>query len=149
MTGPSDPRSMRAGNADRERVVKLLNDAFAEGRLDVGELDERVSRAYSAKTLGELDPLIADLPVPRQEVHPVRPVPPHPARRPRDLERAAGHDDWRGPVKGVATVFLVNVLIWAIVSISTGSLIYFWPVWLLIPLVLTVAGALGRRRRDR
>ena len=44
--------SLRAGNADRERVVAQLNTAFAEGRLDVAELDERVAAAYAAKTAG-------------------------------------------------------------------------------------------------
>ena len=73
------PESLRAGNADRERVVAQLNGAFAEGRLDVRELDERVAAAYAAKTLGELAPLTADLPAgrspaPRPAGPPVRPA---------------------------------------------------------------------------
>jgi len=60
--------SIRAGNADRERVVAQLNAAFSEGRLDVAELDERVAAAYAAKTLGELVPLTADLPAGQQTV---------------------------------------------------------------------------------
>jgi hypothetical protein len=40
----------------------VLREAAAEGRLDLGELDERLSRVYAAKTYGELEPLTGDLP---------------------------------------------------------------------------------------
>ncbi|HEX3588389.1 MAG TPA: DUF1707 domain-containing protein [Pseudonocardiaceae bacterium] len=54
---------LRASDADRERVAKVLHDAMSEGRLDVNELDERLQSVYQAKTLGDLVPLTADLPV--------------------------------------------------------------------------------------
>jgi len=54
--------AMRASDADRERVAKVLHDAMAEGRLTLTELDERLGAVYSSKTLGELVPLTADLP---------------------------------------------------------------------------------------
>jgi hypothetical protein len=54
---------LRASDADRERVANILNQAMSEGRLDIAELDERLRKAYAAKTLGELEPLTADLPV--------------------------------------------------------------------------------------
>jgi hypothetical protein len=53
---------MRAADADRERVAEVLRQAAAEGRLDLSELDDRLSRLYAAKTYGELEPLIGDLP---------------------------------------------------------------------------------------
>jgi hypothetical protein len=53
---------MRASDADRDRVADALREAYAEGRLDVEEHNERIERAYQAKTLGELTPLLADLP---------------------------------------------------------------------------------------
>ena len=52
----------RAANADRERAIDVLKAGFAEGRLTKGEYDERVSRVYAARTYGELEPLVADLP---------------------------------------------------------------------------------------
>ncbi len=55
-------RELRAADADRERIAALLRDAAAEGRLELGELDERLSRVYAAKTYGDLEPLIRDLP---------------------------------------------------------------------------------------
>jgi hypothetical protein len=53
---------MRASDADRDRVAEALREAYAEGRLDVGEHNERIELAYKAKTLGELSPLLSDLP---------------------------------------------------------------------------------------
>lgn len=53
---------MRASDADRDRVAEALREAYAEGRLDAEEHGERIDRAYNAKTLGELAPLLADLP---------------------------------------------------------------------------------------
>jgi|tagenome__1003787_1003787.scaffolds.fasta_scaffold20592010_2 hypothetical protein len=53
---------LRASDADRERVAVFLRDQAAVGRLSHEELDERVGRAYSAVTLGDLERLIADLP---------------------------------------------------------------------------------------
>ena len=59
----NDPHStMRASDADRDRVADALREAYAEGRLDVEEHNERVDLAYKAKTLGELSPLLSDLP---------------------------------------------------------------------------------------
>ncbi|HEY9521812.1 MAG TPA: DUF1707 domain-containing protein, partial [Thermopolyspora sp.] len=48
-------------DADRERVAAALRDAVADGRLTLGEHEERVERAYRAKTLGELTGLTTDL----------------------------------------------------------------------------------------
>ena len=54
--------TMRASDADRDRVAEALREAYAEGRLDVEEHSERIDLAYKAKTLGELSPLLSDLP---------------------------------------------------------------------------------------
>ncbi|MFC5249027.1 DUF1707 SHOCT-like domain-containing protein [Streptomyces nigrescens] len=53
---------LRAGDADRESVAEKLRVAAGEGRIDFAELEERLDRAYAAKTYGELDALVADLP---------------------------------------------------------------------------------------
>jgi len=53
---------MRVSDADRERVTARLRDHFAEGRLTREELDERVTAALNAKTVGDLRGLMADLP---------------------------------------------------------------------------------------
>jgi hypothetical protein len=54
---------LRASDADREHVAELLGQAFAEGRLSTEEHSERLEAVYAAKTMGELRPLVVDLPV--------------------------------------------------------------------------------------
>ncbi|MGJ5750079.1 uncharacterized protein DUF1707 [Streptomyces puniciscabiei] len=56
------PAGLRASHADRDRVVDVLTGAAADGRITAEELDERVTAALSARTLGELAVLTADLP---------------------------------------------------------------------------------------
>ena len=60
---PRDPRSppLRASDADRDVVHQVLTEAYADGRLDREEYDERSAAALPARTLGELPPLVADL----------------------------------------------------------------------------------------
>jgi Domain of unknown function (DUF1707) len=147
MTGAGDG-SMRAGNADRERVVAQLNTAFSEGRLDVGELDERVAAAYAAKTLAELVPLTADLPASGEVAKARRAAAPVPAED--GYHGATGVNRW-APVGASLGIFLVCTLIWAAISIGQGDLTHFWPIWTAIPLVFAVLGVIGQgsaRRRE-
>jgi len=53
---------LRASYDDRDRVVELLRVSAGDGRLTAEELDERVERAMTARTYGELARLVADLP---------------------------------------------------------------------------------------
>ncbi len=54
--------SHRASDSDREEVVDRLRAATAEGRLLIAELEQRLEVAFSARTYGELDALVDDLP---------------------------------------------------------------------------------------
>ncbi|MFH8464521.1 DUF1707 domain-containing protein [Streptomyces sp. NPDC017991] len=53
---------LRASDADRDRIADMLRDAHAEGRLTAEEHAERVEEVFRAKTVGELEPLVRDLP---------------------------------------------------------------------------------------
>nr|WP_202545720.1 DUF1707 domain-containing protein [Streptomyces sp. SID5606] len=53
---------MRASDADRDRVADMLREALAEGRLTADEHAERVEGVLAAKTVGELDVFVRDLP---------------------------------------------------------------------------------------
>ena len=66
--------SMLAASADRERAVDVLKAGFAEGRLTQDEYNDRMSRAYAARTYGELAALTGDLPA---GPLPAWPVPAH------------------------------------------------------------------------
>ena len=64
------PRDLRASDADRDRVLEVLAEAVSDGRLTPDEHAERVQRACTARTLGQLADLTADLVVPSAQ--PVR-----------------------------------------------------------------------------
>lgn len=127
-------KSMRAGDADRQRIVDQLKVALDEGRLDLSEYDERVQQAYAAKTYGDLDGLLADLPgtvpveksrvVPRGAGKPVKPA----------------EQESRSPFHGMAFVFVLCTGIWAVTGMG-----YYWPGWLLIPLAFMLMAHLGNR----
>jgi Domain of unknown function (DUF1707) len=59
---PTWPDETRAADADRDATVDAVRDHAAAGRLESDELDERLETALRARTLGELRPLVADLP---------------------------------------------------------------------------------------
>lgn len=67
---PDPAPPIRASDADRERVVALLHQACAEGRLTVEEFGERSAQAYAARTHAELSGLTGDL-VPAADAQPV------------------------------------------------------------------------------
>jgi Flp pilus assembly protein TadB len=54
--------TFRASDSDREQVAERLRKAAAEGRLLAEELEQRLGAALRARTYGELDALVDDLP---------------------------------------------------------------------------------------
>ncbi len=58
-------QAMRASDKDRDRIADRLREAASEGRLMIEELEQRLDRALRARTYGELEALIVDLPGPR------------------------------------------------------------------------------------
>jgi Domain of unknown function (DUF1707) len=109
---------MRAGDADRQRVVAALGRALGEGRLDVGEFDERVARAHAAVYLDELPALLADLPAEPEAA----PAAPH-----------------RHLVPVAAVLAVVLLLVWNVAAVVHGA-----PP---VPGLLVLLLLLGRRSR--
>src|SRR5215471_13402185 len=75
---PGDPR-IRASDADRERTATLLREHHAQGRLSPEEFNDRLDQVFAAKTIGDLDALLADLPgidLYRLPAAGIRPAPP-------------------------------------------------------------------------
>ena len=58
----TDPNLIRASDQDRDRTANVLREHHAVGRLDPDEFNERLDKVFSAKTMGELEALTADLP---------------------------------------------------------------------------------------
>ncbi|MEU9098224.1 DUF1707 domain-containing protein [Streptomyces sp. NPDC048361] len=71
LTQHAEPPALRASDADRDRIADILRDALAEGRLDAAEHSERIDAVYRAKTVGELEPLVRDLPASGARPRPV------------------------------------------------------------------------------
>ncbi|WP_446462735.1 DUF1707 SHOCT-like domain-containing protein [Streptomyces sp. BRA346] len=62
VAAPVAEAEIRASDADRDRIADILREALAEGRLDPEEHAERIDAVYRAKTRGELEPLVRDVP---------------------------------------------------------------------------------------
>lgn len=116
---------MRVADTDRERVAGRLQAAHAEGRLDLAEYDERVRQAWAARTYGELDRLTADLPHDRSQPTPAVPD----AARVDERSRGGG----RAMVGAWLSISLINVVIWAAVSLSRLDWVYPWWIWVAGP----------------
>ena len=137
----SDP-NIRASDDDRDRTASLLREHHAVGRLTPEEFNERLDKTFAAKTVGELDELLADLPaidlyrLPDQALKRHRPLPGHssalaaaasagaPAMRQHGRLSPAWQAAW-GSWISVSAVFIV---IWALSG--TG---YPWFAWIIGP----------------
>jgi Domain of unknown function (DUF1707) len=62
LTPQQEPPAMRASDQDRDEAAQRLQAAFAEGRLNDAEFDQRMRAALVATTHPELEKLSADLP---------------------------------------------------------------------------------------
>ena len=136
-------QDMRASDHDRQQVVDVLRTGLEDGRLTMEEYTERMGRAYQAVTYADLAPLSADLPA----AGPPAPQPPAPELR-------AGLPVALRVLWAIwLSVVLVNVVVWALVCVTTASLIYPWPLWVAGPygaVLLAVSAAVrscGRAAR--
>jgi hypothetical protein len=140
---------LRAADTDRAAVATALGEHMAAGRLTVDEYDERLARAYAAKTYGELAELTADLPTSKRHVPAPRSAGAQPA--PMCAPGADPQSSWRAWL----TTSLIVTTIWLITSLASWELNYFWPIWVIGPwgavlLAQTIAGGKsgnGRQRR--
>lgn len=139
---PSDP-SIRAGDADRERVAEQLREHYAQGRLDADELDERLSAVLSARTVGELRALTADLPPPEPYQLPVPASSRHqPVHRERHRPPARAEQALRAQLASYGSLVAICVVVWALTGFG-----YFWPVWIIAPWGIVILGHVIRGHR--
>jgi hypothetical protein len=125
------PGGYRVGDADRNRAADLLKEAHAAGYLTLEEVDERLGTALAARTRGELDRLVADLPPEWRagQERGQRPARPPARQRPALPPEAA----WLVPLLVVAGVLVV-------LAVVTRGFFFPWPLlWILF--------AFGRRGR--
>jgi hypothetical protein len=142
---------LRAADTDRAAVATLLGEHMSAGRLTLDEYDERLTRAYAARTFGELEELTADLPAvaTTRPPHPAEQAAPAPTPAPMTGCGAGswGHgtdaDSWRSWL----TTALIVIGVWATISLANWELLYFWPVWVIGPwgAVLLARTLMGNR----
>ncbi len=112
--------ALRASDADRDAVAERLRQAAVEGRLDPDELEQRLHTALRARTYGDLDQLLRDLPA-----KPVK------WERPR---RGVG------PAAGFAIVMVLRTMvaltILGVVLIAAAATFAWWMIGLVIFLAL-------------
>ncbi len=142
-----DPRSrayasMRASDADRDVVLRALTEAYAEGRIDPDELDERTTGVQAARTLGELPPYLADL-VPAADSAAVPAVPALSAQQ-VEAEAVARWRKSRG--EALRMWLFVSAVCWAIWLITSGGDSHPWPVYPMLGTAIPLAGTLVQRR---
>jgi len=118
----SEQLELRAGDDDRDRVVGALQRHAQAGRLDPFELDERIEAALRAKTFGELEQLIRDLPDETRTPQ-ARAV----AARRQTVAKLREH------VGFWVAVSVITTAVWA----ATGA-DSFWPLWPIGIIGLTV-----------
>jgi len=124
---PRDPAysGLRASDRDRAVVHDVLAEAYAEGRLDRDELDERTGVVDSAKTYADLVPPLRDLAVDAAASVTLAPRP--------DLQRQA-QGYYREKLGEAFMGFLIpNLIVWAIWFFAGQG--FPWPVFVLIPTV--------------
>jgi hypothetical protein len=54
--------NVRIGDADREAIAAQLREHYADGRLTLDELNERLDQTFAAKTKADLNVVLRDLP---------------------------------------------------------------------------------------
>ena len=112
----SDSSTLRVSDHEREQHIDILRRHAADGRLTVDELEERVERAYAARTREQLAGVLAQLPaLAEASAAPPRPV----------------ADSRRRLVTGDLAPYVgVNLLLIAIWALTGGG--FFWPIWAIL-----------------
>jgi hypothetical protein len=109
VSGARNP-DLRVSQAERDEVAAALGRHYADGRLSVGEYEERVAAALEARTGRDLDALLVDLPDPATAVENQRPG-----------------DDWRRVVPYLPRILAVTTVV--LIALGSGM----WFLWLLWP----------------
>ena len=135
----------RASDADRDRIAAALGEHHAAGRLTLEEFKERLDAAYAAKTLGQLDDLMADLPEADLDRLPSASL-----RRP-DANPPLARPGSRAPAEAWRSWLAISIAVFMIWLLS-GMAGAPWGLWVVVPLGALLLGrwiARGRRRDGR
>jgi hypothetical protein len=126
-------RETRIGNPERNALTEILRSAVDQGYIDLDEYEKRVDVLMAAKTVGEVEAVMMDLPAYQKILD---------AQEPDKV----GQPDW---VKwlwfGISIPIGINLGVWLILFFTIGA-VYFWPVWVIVPLVVVALCLTGAER---
>jgi Domain of unknown function (DUF1707) len=150
---PSDPR-IRASDADRDRTAALLREHHAAGRLTAEEFHERMEKALDAKTVGELDELMTDLPaidlyrLPDEAMRRAAPLPHHSLlpRDPGGTESPVRFSPGTVALGAWGVLTAVLIAVWAVAAVIGGGTWFPWWALVAIPWIWAV---IRRAQRPR
>ena len=130
---------LRAADSDRQFVAERLQAALNEGRLTLSEYDERLKQTYAARTYGELDRMLDDLPATitgRDSMIPTQPAPaPNPASGPSPAAEVASPSGQRGPhwLWAIWGSWLTAAVVCTVIYLLSDPGGDFWPKWVIGP----------------
>jgi hypothetical protein len=141
----TDPNLIRASDQDRDRTASVLREHHAVGRLDAEEFNERLDKAFSAKTMGELEALTADLPAVDPYPLPTSSMSPHytggaglPASSVLEA-MGRGHGRLSPAWQAAWGSWFCTALLLIVIWLLTGAN-YPWPLWVIGPWGAILAG---------
>lgn len=113
---PRDPAhaGLRASDRDRDLVAGMLATAYADGRLDRGEHEERAGEAARARVLGDLPPLVVDLVA---------------ASTSRTSLAVRAEQTWRGRRDGALFGLIASALVCWGIWVALGADDFPWPIF--------------------
>jgi hypothetical protein len=124
--------NLRASDADRDLIVARLHKAATEGRIASEELEQRVGAALKARTYGDLEQTVSDLPGSRPR-----------ARRPPARRTPAG---WAlGAVRANPMLILFAI---PVVAVTLAMMLAAAIIWMVLMVVVMILGG-GRARAPR
>ena len=135
--------NMRVSDAERAEVADLLARHFGDGRLDQAEFDERVSRAMTAKTVGDLQGLFDDLPGDNLNSFPGAAK--APGTPPPAAEYAARRR--RGPLRRPVRMLLTFVLVLVAANIVWHAVLGWSSPFVMLAAIVVAIALVARRVR--
>lgn len=135
--------SLRAGMRDREELARILSDAYADGKLDDAEYQERLDSALQIKLLGEVRTLVIDLGTPKTLMR--RRKSPAAARQEARQKKRAGVRE--AAVAWVSTTAIVNIVYF--MTALAGGFYYYWPMWPMLAVTIALIAAIAAKPQDQ
>jgi hypothetical protein len=145
-------REMRIGSPERTALTEILRSSVDQDYIDLEEYEKRVDILMAAKTFGEAEAILRDLPAYQRMLQ---------AQEDAFVPEKLRTPEWvKWLWAGISIPIGIVSGVWAFVFFLSGSHQYYWPLWVAIPLgvvatVLTFAErtimrpAEERKRRDR